>query len=198
MPSSKDDFYTNSSITLNKYCHGKESKIALISVSQIIRSTITAQISITDGSSAITLYELVSDATVLDDSKGGENNLLSINQAEMSRLLLGLIVGFGSDTETSTGGVLSLELLESLGASDLDTFLNSNTIVLVTDYILRHSTYHGLNLYDVYVAANGGDAPENTTLSAYILNNYVTYTVPVAKNYITAAGQKSMIEYASN
>lgn len=28
MPSSKDDFYTNSSITLNKYCHGKESKIA--------------------------------------------------------------------------------------------------------------------------------------------------------------------------
>ena len=154
-----------------------DEKISIISASLIIRSTITDKLEFTDSyDNPIDLYIICDDSELLDDIKGG--NLLSIKEAEMKKLIKGLVVGFGDDDSTSTGGTIDLAKLKSMSTTERDTFMSSSTILLITDKVLK--------AYElIYTGSIQKDLDDTYKTSDYTIINY---------EYLTLECQKDMIQ----
>ena len=168
-----------------------DNKIAAISASQIIRATITKKLDFKDkDDNTIAIRVLADDTDVLTQINSiTTNDLLAIKEAEMSKLIKAIIVGLGGDDSTATGGQITVAKLKALNTADLNTFLESSTIALLTDKLLNKPT-----VIAAY-ALVGGTSLDSDNFSIYNLE-YAVYT-PIVEECLTVDCQKDMISKIS-
>ncbi len=166
-------------------------RINAIAASQVIRSTITSKLEFKDSeNNAIDLYVLADDADVLTKHQETltANDLLAITEAEMQKLLIGLTTAFGDGVSTTT--TIDLPALKGLSSENLDTFLASSTILLITDKILSNPAT--MFAYTTYCATNSITPVTDTENDDMYNTSYAVFT-PMPKNYLAINTQKDMI-----
>ena len=162
-------------------------KLNAIAASQIIRTTVTSKIKFNDGTNDIDLYVFKADSDLLDNRTGGTNNLLSIKEAEMFKLMYGIVIALGEDGETSTSSTINLAKLQAMSTTELDAFLSSTTILLVTDRLFDE--FFSNDIHRAGYEALYGELPTQASTNVYKTTTCVLSTI----EYYTAADQKAMV-----
>ena len=194
-----DDTVTSASFKLPGKTN-KGDRLTAISKSQIIRTTITSLLEFKDDSDNVYELDLMQNETDVLTKYDSTTKLLSIKEEEMNNLLNALVAGFGSDSETSIGGEVSFDTLKNMNEEDLDIFLDSKTVILVTDRIIRTATIQiggiNVNLYDKYKSTYGIAPSYLDIKKVYINGQESTYDAPNDREYLTKAGQKAIVDFA--